>query len=119
MSKSIKLKNDVYWSNTIHDLTNKEIGIWVDGKKLYRKLIAIELPNNIQTTFATGLSNVSVKNISGCVSKGTTSVPLNYYNSVYVGSAVHCYYDNGLLYVGCSFNGTGYIGYAIIEFTFN
>lgn len=118
MSKSIKLKNDVYWSNTIYDLTNKEIGIWVDGKKLYRKLIPITLPNAIQTTFATGLSNVSVKNIYGCVNIGNTAVPINYYNSVYAGSAIHCYYSDGLLYVGCSFNGTGYSGVAIIEFTY-
>lgn len=119
MSKSIKLKNNVYWSSQIYDYTNKEVGVWYDGKKLYRKLIPITLPNGIQTTYPTGLSNVHVVGIEGYASYNNTTIPINYYNCIYLGSATHCYYDNGTLYLGCTFNGSNYNGHVILYFTYN
>ena len=94
------------------------VGTWVDGKTLYRKCVAITLPNNAQVSVATGLSGVNVVRVDGYVSNGTVTVPLVYNNLLYSGGT-YAYYDSDNVYIGCNFDGSAYSGYAILEYTKN
>ena len=107
-------------SDTLQIYSTNEIAIgkWVDNNILYRKCIAITLPDNAQTSISTGLSNVNIKNITGSVTGGSSTIPLMYNNLIYSGGC-YIYYDSGNLYIGCTFNGTSYSGYAILEYTKN
>ena len=119
MGKTFKLKNDIHIANDLYSTSERVIGTWVDGKTLYRKCVAITLPDNGEASFSTGLSNVNVISLTGTVKSGTTSIPIIYNNVVYAGTSIHCFYSNGTLFVGCSFSGTNYTGYVILEYTKN
>lgn len=104
----------------IYSTNEIAIGKWVDNKTLYRKCIYITMPNTTQTSISTGLSNVNVINIYGCVTDGSSSSPINFYNQTYPGG-VHCYTgaSGSILYYGSSYNATSYSGYVILEYTKN
>ena len=104
---------EIYSTNEI------AIGKWINNETLYRKVIAISLPNTGATSFSTGLSNINVISLIGNVKSGATCLPVNFNNAVDVGTSIHCFYDNGNLYVGCSFNGSSFSGYVILEYTKN
>ena len=96
------------------------LGSWIDGKTLYRKLIAITLPNTTQTYVATNISNANIVKISGYTTDGTNTIPLIYENTLYGGSSYAYVQDGGAtLYIGCDFDGSSYSGYAILEYTKN
>lgn len=105
---------EIYSTNEI------AIGKWVDNKTLYRKCIYITMPDTTETSISTGLTNVNVINIYGCVSDGSSSSPINFYNHTYPGG-VHCYTGRlgSILYYGSSYNATSYSGYVILEYTKN
>ena len=108
-------------SDTLQIYSTNEtlIGKWINDEALYRKVVPVTLPNASQTSINTGLSNINVISLIGNVKSGTTCIPINFNNAVSTGTSIHCYYENGNLFVGCSFNGTSYSGYAILEYTKN
>lgn len=96
-----------------------KIGTWINGSDLYRKIIAVTLPNATQTSISTGLSNVNVVSLSGYTTNGVDVIPINFINSISPSTMTHCYYELGSLFVGCSFNGTSFSGYVTLEYTKN
>ena len=119
-TKTSDLTNDSNFISNVYSTTETIIDKWVDNKTLYRKCIYITMPDTTETSISTGLTNVNVINIYGCVSNGSSSSPINFYNHTYPGG-VHCYTGalGSILYYGSSYNATSYSGYVILEYTKN
>ncbi len=88
-------------------------GKWINDSILYRKTIAISLPNNTSTTINTGLIDENVVNIFGFVKSGTIVYPVNFNNST---TQISTYYNNGNLVIEDNFDGTNYSGYVTLEY---
>lgn len=88
-------------------------GKWINDSILYRKSIAISLPNNTSTTITTGLIDENVVNIFGFVKSGTIVYPVNFNNST---TQISTYYNNGNLVIEDNFDGTNYSGYVTLEY---
>lgn len=88
-------------------------GKWINDNILYRKTIAISLPNNTSTTINTGLIDENVVNITGFVKSGTIVYPVNFNNTT---NQISTYYNNGNLIIEDNFDGTNYSGYVTLEY---
>ena len=104
--------------------TNK---VWIDGKPIYRKAIAIRIPSpdDPQTflDFPTGLTNANYISLIGHTSKlGSSNVrftfPLNWvWMSTMYKAGAYFYGDNIRVCASQDTNQAGGTGYAIIEYT--
>lgn len=88
-------------------------GKWINDSILYRKTIAISLPNNTSITINTGLIDENIVNIFGFVKSGTIVYPVNFNNST---TQISTYYNNGNLVIEDNFDGTNYSGYVTLEY---
>ena len=75
----------------IYTNTERKIGIWVDNKPIYRKVISTTTPNdNTPTSIGTIIDiDTLIKPLSGVVKSGTQQIPLNFVynteqNSLYI-----------------------------------
>ena len=73
--------------------TEKQVGIWIDGKPLYQKTISCgALPNNTTKTIAHGVSNIDfIANGWGYADNGTQLFPIPFVNNDNIGSQVVLY----------------------------
>lgn len=99
--------------------TNK---VWIDGKPIYRKLVAITFPDTegAYIDIPTGLTNVSFVGLSGYTQKGAFWFPLNWHWFTITTGGVYINSQNGnnvRLQAGTDGNQRGSSGYAILEYT--
>lgn len=98
-----------------------KVGIWIDNKPIYRKVISLGLlPNNTTKRVASGISNLEyVTQLYGTALAGTyfITLPDSYPNQTQYG--IRLSYDlstNEIVILSASDRST-YSGYAIIEYT--
>lgn len=86
------------------------VGTWIDGKPLYRKVINIgNLTNSSTKSVAHGLTNYTLRNISGGCSNGTTFVGISGFNDeIYVNTNVNW---------STKTDRRNYVAYVILEYT--
>ena len=93
----------------------KVVGIWVDGKPLYRKVFVITgFSANVEGSFSLGVSNLKeIVNLYGNVNDSSFSVPINFVKGAFQNS-IHYTYSSGLM-VYQFYQGT--TAYIIVEYT--
>ena len=102
-------------NSNINKFNTSEIinGKWINDSVIYRKTIAVTLPNNTSATISTGLIDENVINIIGYVKSGTIVYPVNFNNTT---TQISTYYNNGNLIIEDNFDGSNYSGYITIEY---
>lgn len=102
-------------NSNINKFNTSEIinGKWINDSIIYRKTIAVTLPNNTSATINTGLIDENVININGYVKSGTIVYPVNFNNST---TQISTYYNNGNLIIEDNFDGSNYSGYITMEY---
>lgn len=103
--------------NEIYTTYEQRIGTWIDGKPIYRKVIALgSLPNNTYKEISTGLinTNISLTKIYGFAYTSTrdSQVALG---DIYTRFEVRS--GNNVIRVTTTANYSAYTGYAVLEYT--
>ena len=103
---------------TTYSTTETEVGRWVDGSPLYRKVIDFgALPNNDTKSVATGLSNIQLTNISGVFWNSTGigfTIPTIELASL--GNGIQILYNKGDVRVRTGVDRSSYDGIIILEY---
>lgn len=90
-----------------------EIGQWVDGKPIYRKVIRITLTTTQQST------SINVNNVSKIISFGgvtNTGLPINFYFQP-ANTFISTFVDTNNIYNICSSGYSGNTADVILEYT--
>lgn len=97
------------------------IGKWVNGKPLYRKVVEVGyLPNNTTKTLDIGLSNVQfVTNIYGCACSSGISLPLPYVSVGGLNTCIAIWLSNNYntLNIQTGYDRSALYSFIIIEYT--
>lgn len=85
-------------SSTNYSNNEQVIGLWTDGKPLYRKTYNFgSLPNSSTKSISSGLSGISVKNTYGTCHRSSDSFqpPINSVRPESASAGIGAYYDSG------------------------
>ena len=74
----------------IHSTSEREIGVWTDGKPLYEKTVSVTIENSSAQTLIT-VSNAEYKRIEGFVSSSSGVVPVPFHD----GTSLYVPYTDG------------------------
>lgn len=110
------------YSPTAYSTDEADTGVtWIDGNKIYRKVISVgTLPNNTTKSIATGISNLGIMlRIYGIANtEAGGACPLPYVDDAYVsGNILIDYQANGDVRIISGSDKSLYTGYVILEYT--
>ena len=123
-----KLKKDVEdlkAKNSNYSTTEQEIGTWIDGKKLYRKVIDFgALPNNSTKEVlhnVTNVDNIYINYGASFVKQNGTNYKfgVTHTNTSSMSAQWETYVDSTKIYIKTGSDRTGYSAYVTIEYTKN
>ena len=93
---------------------------WIDGKKIYRKVIIVEsLPNNTGTSYDHNISNIGTRWLTFGFweeTSGTTG-PIPMYYKAAADQITQCYISDTKIYVQTNANYSSRKGYFVVEYT--
>ena len=123
----VKNSNDVYEEfikkqEEIYSTNEKNIGKWIDGRALYRKVVDCgTMPNATSKTISTGLSNVSYKKMEGMITNGTLYYEMNNTRPTDTNTinTIGLYINNNNIIIESKIDRSSYTGYVILEYTKN
>ena len=123
----VKNSNDVYEEfikkqEEIYSTNEKNIGKWIDGRALYRKVVDCgTMPNATSKTISTGLSNVSYKKMEGMITNGTLYYEMNNTRPTDTNTinTIGLYINNNYIIIESKIDRSSYTGHVILEYTKN
>ena len=110
--------NEYSLSNT-YSTDEVQVGVWIDGRALYRKVVYISsLPNSSLASYSTNISYMKyLVNLYGIATNNSVFFPINTVRVDNSSAAIGCYYENGNLKISTGADRTGYSAYVILEYT--
>ena len=120
----VKNSNDVYEEfikkqEEIYSTNEKNIGKWIDGRALYRKVIHFgALPDSTTKMVNHNISNIDkITNIVAIATNGTQSQLIPYLSYSTLANGINLYINKEVVAIGTGYNWSSYSAYITIEYT--
>lgn len=109
-----------YELNSIYSTSEMKVGIWIDGKPIYRKVISVTTVSG-QSVYDVSSLNIDIPiDLRGYVIKSGDHRPINFnirFTDTGTAYFVACFYASNKIYLQSHSAYAGYSGYVIIEYT--
>lgn len=105
--------------NEVYSTSEVRIGTWIDGKPLYRKVIAFgELPNTSTKQVAHNISNLDkIVKLYGFGSDGSSSISIPYISATNISNNIEITANNSIIWMQTGANRSSFItSYITVEY---
>ncbi len=115
-------KDNIIGSGEVYSEEEQEIGVWIDGKKLYQKSVSITFPNKTVQNIEVNIANVeNIVKAYGYVKQGSNIIFIPFHMDIIdQRGGIYCNIIDSTkikLVLHSNVDATGFSGYATIQYT--